>query len=167
MYSTSDDKLPTRPVISSLSTSEREIRAWIAENNIDQIIDGDGQQWQLQVAVLQKPSPADLHAGIWEVVFKLSAEIAAAEFVKTGVLDAEKDARLLDLIGDRAVCLKMRPVTRVANSLEEARVEFIGAALELRKKIQSSSLIAVKRGLIARWIDRECYFGASLKSSGI
>lgn len=161
MYNTDPDKLPSRPVISSLTTAQKEVESWVKENDIQHVTDGDGQSWNIAISILEKPSPTDNKRAIWQLEFKFNLVLDAQSCVKFGILNVDHDERLICLIGEELITVNMRPISKTAKSLDEARLTFIDMTNEMRKSIQGKSLLEVKRKLIAQWVDQNRLFGFS------
>jgi hypothetical protein len=155
------DKLPKRPVVSSLAGALTEVRTWLVENQLDQIRDGEGLVWDLAVKVTQVPDPSDPRRVLWQVRIALSSKVDAAALIKSGLLDPVKDARLLGLLGDAVVDMAMKPLIYRVAAEEAARALVADVLPKLKASFFKSSLAEVKRKLVGRWVDERGHFGAA------
>jgi len=146
------EKLPSRPVVKSQLSAEHEFRVWLRENSFERVKDKDGQEWQVTLDSNLQPD------GSWLIKVALSADVDGSGFVRTGILKSDDDARLLEMLEDQLIPLRMRPREYRADD-EEAVQEILAAALPaLRDEIRQSSLVELKRTLISRWVDARCAF---------
>lgn len=158
MYNMDPDQLPKRPLVTSLAAANREFDAWLHENRLDAILDGDGLPWRLEVAVTQDDDPSDPYELRWTVRLTFKTEADAPTFVQTGTLDPGKDGRLLGLLGDAKVPMQMKPTVLKASGEEDARRQFLDTVPRLKEKLAQGSLTTVKRQLIGRWVDEHSRF---------
>lgn len=158
MYSTGRDLNPSKPVITSLTQANRELALWMRENNVSSFADADGLLWTLKVKVSENPAKDDTKRRHWRISFKITAQPNAEEFLRTGTLDSEHDARLIAMLADRRVPLHMRPFEASANSIEEARTVFAQSVVDLRTRLSKQSLHDTKRHLISRFVDEQAQF---------
>lgn len=152
---------PSRPAVASLASALAAVERWLSENRYDSVRDGDGLDWRLALEVTHIPAPGDANKVLWQVRLDLAVDVGYAELVRSGVLDAKKDARLLELVGEEMVPLRMKPRLVTAPSEEELRLMFAEAVPKLRAEIAGKSLISIKRELIGRWIDQRGRFGGT------
>jgi len=161
MYSMRTERIPSKPVISTASQVDRQLSIWLKENDLKHIEDSDGLVWNMSVTVIEKPDENDLHSALWRLTFDLKVDVPVESFIKTNVLDEMDDARLIELIGDRLVPLRMKPSFRTAQDAEHARILLAETTIDMRKRLRSLPLREVKRSLIARFVDGLGRFGAS------
>jgi hypothetical protein len=160
MFTTERDKPPRRPVITSLAGALGEIKNWLKENQLDQVRDADGMVWDLSVKVHQVPNPADPKGLLWQIRLGLTADATIREFLQTGALDARKDARLLELIGEHSIKIAMKPMVYDTPDEEAARRLVADLLPKLKANFLKNSLTEVKRTLIGRWVDEQGRFGS-------
>jgi hypothetical protein len=161
------EMLPRKLVVPSLTQANAEIEMWLRHNKYDAVKDADGQIWALTVKaerIMRRTLQMDL---VWEVQMRLEAAVNVQQFVATGVLDPQKDERMMDLIGDAAVPLKMRPIRNFAQTEDDVKLIILEGIPKLRSKLLRSSLIEVKRTLIGRWLNARCSFGAELADTPV
>jgi len=161
MYSTRMERIPSKPVISTLSQVDRQLGFWIKENNLKSIEDSDGLVWNLDISVSEKPAENDLHTASWSLTFCLKAEVSVASFIDTGALDEVEDSRLIELIGERIVPLRMKPTVRIAQDEEHAKILLAETTIDMRKRLGALPLQAIKRKLIGRFVDGLGRFSAA------
>jgi hypothetical protein len=159
-YSMDPDKLPKRPVVRSLMGAITEVKTWLRENQLDQVRDGEGLVWTLEVKAAQVDDPQDPRKVLWQLRIALTTQVDAATLVKTGLLSPAKDDRLLALLGDGTVDLAMKPLIYKAPSEDAAKALLADVLPQLKASFLRSSLAEVKRHLIGRWVDEQGRFGA-------
>jgi hypothetical protein len=159
MFSTESDKLPKRPVVSTLTAAISDLKRWVEESCHGPFQDGDGQTWTLGIKVTRIPDPESSNGLLWSIRLGLTAQVNGADLVATGVLSPDEDSRLLFLIGDRQVPMAMRPAIHRAADESEAKRLLATALPELKATLGRQSLIQIKRDLIGRWVDERCQFG--------
>ncbi len=164
MFSTDSDKRPRRPVITSLAGALGEIKNWLTENQLDQVRDADGMVWTMSVKVTQIADKSDPKGLLWQVRLLLSTSANAAEFLSTGALDAVKDARLINLIGNHSIDIAMKPMVYDTPGEDAARRLIVDLLPKLKANFIKNSLTEVKRSLIGRWVDDHGRFGFEDKS---
>jgi hypothetical protein len=116
--------------------------------------------WRLVMQFDQLPSELDRHQGRWVATLKFGLDTPVKTLIDTGTLDVEADARLIELIGDSLVPLRMRQMTYEAASENEMRETMSRVLPELRDNFRKTSLHQIKRDLIGRWVDSLGVFGA-------
>jgi hypothetical protein len=158
MYSTDRDRIPSKPVITSLTHANHELAAWMRENDFSHIIDGDGMLWSIRVKVSEKPNKSLKSKRVWDLSFYITARPTTRDFVLSKTLDSQQDERLLSMLGDQHIPMHMRPVHVSAHSIEEARTVFAQTIVDLRRKMRAQSLHDTKRYLIGRFVDESCQF---------
>jgi hypothetical protein len=161
MFSTESDKLPKRPVVSTLTAAIGGLKRWVDESCHGPFQDGDGQTWTLGIKVTRIPDPDSSNGLLWSIRLCLTAQVIGAELVATGVLSPDADSRLIFLIGEQMVPMAMRPVIHRAADEAEAKRLLAAALPELKATLGKQSLIPIKRDLIGRWVDERCQFGGS------
>lgn len=159
MYTMDKDLQPKRPVVTSLAGALTEARRWLEENQFDQVKDGDGLPWSLKLQVSQVPEPKNPKGVLWELKLHLSALVMAPLLIETGTLDALKDSRLLEMIGNESIELKMRPLVYRAPHEDAAKTLLADILPKLKASFAKSSLSEVKRALVGRYVDDRCRFG--------
>ncbi len=159
MFNAERDKQPRRPVITSLAGALGEIKNWLKENQLDQVRDADGMVWELSVKVAQVPDPVNPRGLFWQVRLGLATAAKAQDFISTGALDAQKDARLITLIGSHSVDIAMKPMTYDTADEDAARRLIADLLPKLKANFLKNSLTEVKRTLIGRWVDDRGRFG--------
>lgn len=159
MFTTDPEKRPRRPVISSLAGALGEIKNWLKENQLDQVRDADGMVWELSVKAAQVRDPANPKGLLWQVRLGLETTAKAQDFIATGALDAKKDARLIELVGDHAINIAMKPMVYDTPDEEAARRLVADLVPKLKANFLKNSLTEIKRTLIGRWVDDRGRFG--------
>ncbi len=154
-----DDKLPTRPVVTSRLAADAQMQHWLEVNQVKNIEDQDGSTWQLRVDVQQLPDPGDLHRPLWEITLSLSTALTAADCLATDVLSLDEDSRLVEMLGNAAVPLSMRPIRMSAHDIDEARNGFVAALERLKRDFPATNLREIKRRILSAWIENRCLFG--------
>ena len=153
------DRLTSRPVVKSATSAQSDWERWLYENHFQRLLDGDGLDWNLDLKVMPYPDDSQIRGTKWAATISLYADVSAEDFIKTNVLFPERDERLIQLIGNHKVSLKMRPTTHEAHGEKEAREMMVKILPELRENILKTKMVELKRTLIARWIDENMMFG--------
>ena len=159
MFSTESDKLPKRPVVSTLTAAIADLKRWLEETCHSTCQDGDGQTWNIGIKVTRIPDPDTANGLLWSIRLGLTAQVSGVDLVATGVLSPADDSRLLYLIGEELVPLAMRPIIHKAENEAEAKRLLASVLPELKETVAKQSLVRVKRDLIGRWVDERCQFG--------
>lgn len=154
------NKLPSRPIVKSSISAQADWERWLYENHYQRLLDADGLDWSLELALDQLPDEDDRQTSQYILTLQLGTDVDVETFLKTGTLDRENDERMITLIGERKVPLRMKPVVHKAKGEKEARDLLVRVLPELRETIANSRLRDIKRALIGRWIDEQGVFGA-------
>jgi hypothetical protein len=147
------DIRPRGPVVPSQLSAHHLIEKWVRENDFSSLKDGDGIAWDLELVGKEIPDPDNPYGLIWEISVVLKADIAIDELLATGVLDKQKDARMLDLLGAKKIPFVMKPRVLIGKSDEEVRKLVIDALPILRRDLGQVKLQEIKRKLLGRWLD--------------
>lgn len=159
------DKQFSRPVVKSISSAQAEWEHWLYENHFQRLLDADGLEWELTIHAMPTPDEINIKSAKWNVTLSLAADVDAATFTRTGVLDTEEHERLLAKIGDFKVPLRMKPIHHEARGENEARDLMMRILPDLRDNIAKTSMVEMKRNLLCRWIDDHSQFGAKERLS--
>jgi hypothetical protein len=153
------DRLPSKPVVKSLTGAQAEWENWLFSNNFQMMRDADGVDWRVAMTFEQLPSELDRHKGKWIATLQIGADVPIARLVETGTLDPEQDERLIILAGSGAVPLRMKKLRYEALGENEMRETLVRVLPELRENFRKTSLHEVKRSLIHRWVEGLSSFG--------
>ncbi len=149
------------PVIRSQSSAELEFKNGIERNDLRQLTDQDQQTWQVHIEMLQTFSPETLKKEFWEIKIHTDCEIGLKDFLSTKVLNPQHDQRLLELLGDHKIYIKMNPLILHAHTYDEARSLLANTFLNLKEKFSQSNLKDMKKKYIEQYIEKSCQFGFS------
>lgn len=167
MHNTDDARPPKRLAVPSRVGAQAELDYWLAENRLKTIRDRDGLEWHLAVAVDQTADAKDPKGLVWRIRLKARAKAQPTELVATGVLDAARDARLIELLGEEPVELSMKPLVYIADNEESARLLVADELPKLRQDLASGSLLAVKRQLVGRLVDERGWFDPEVSTGAM
>lgn len=161
MYSTEAKGIPKKLVVKSQAGAETDLEEWIRANDLKNIPDVDGHIWHLEVT--RELIPDRVNAGRNRHIVYLQAftDMGRDQLVQEGIFDAEKDGRLLGLLGEKRVRLAMSPVKETAWSEDEIRSILMDHIARIRKNLSSPSVSSLKRELAGRYVDRKSVFGAA------
>ncbi len=159
-FNNDPDKLPTKPVISSLTAAISEIETWTASHKYEEVKDMDGLVWKLEVSQTQEPNKKTVSGLIWKIRLQYKAEASIEELLETGTLDEDKDRRLVEIISNNIIPLAVRPVIINADDEEAALSEVSVLIPKMMKSLSSSPLFEIKRKLIGKWVDNHSLFGS-------
>jgi hypothetical protein len=154
------DRLPSKPVIKSLTSAQAEWDSWLSQNNVEFLRDGDGLDWRLVMRFNQLPSEVDRHKGKWVATVQLGIDLPITKLIETGTLDPEHDSRLIGLAGNGMIPLRMKKLQYEAVGEADMRDTIARVIPELRENFRKTSLHDVKRDLLGRWIDSLAAFGS-------
>ena len=154
------DRLPTRPVIKSIISAQAEWDTWLHENHFRILQDAEGLEWRLELETQQLPDPKDRHGTLWVLTLMMTSDVDVETFIRTGTLDSENDLRLIGMLRDKKIPLRMKPMIYEAHGIKEAKDLLARILPELRENIAESGLNEIKRGLIGRWLEGQTQFGA-------
>jgi hypothetical protein len=152
---------PSRPVVKSYSSAEAEFQRWLHENHFQYVLDAEGTAWTVVLDLEQAPAEGDLKRMDFCLQVSLEATTNAEKLMNSGVLDAEVDSRLLNLLGTDQVAMKMRPMVYQADTEQAARNLLIQVLPRLRDDMAKTNLTEMKRALVGRHIDQSSLFGQS------
>lgn len=157
MYNTNSSEFPKRPAQVSASAANAAFMDWVAVNDFKHIKDKAGMVWNVEFILEEVPAAGSARQLEVRLNLHLRGQLVAAELVRTGVLDADTDERLLGLIPERGFPVTMQPIMLVASSQEEMRQELGKKMVELREQMRREDLKTIKRGLVGRWIDEHSW----------
>lgn len=153
------DRLPSKPVIKSLTGAQAEWDNWLLNNNFQFLRDGDGVDWRVTMTFEQLPSEIDRHQGKWIATVQIGADLPVAKLIETGTFDPEQDGRLIALAGEGMIPLRMRRLRYEALGENDMRETLVRVLPELRENFGKTSLHEIKRALVGRWTDGLSSFG--------
>jgi hypothetical protein len=149
----------SKPVVTSSIAAENEAKQWADQQIIKSITDGDGDVWFVQIKTDEGFESPVSEEYLNTVSIVMSKEMGSKDLIASGVLDEKKDYRMVSLIGGASVYLEMNPVQfkdRVLANAKQAARDYL---VTLREKLESQSLIEIKRRLVHSWIDQSGRFG--------
>jgi hypothetical protein len=158
MFTTSWEKYPSKPVITSLTAAEAELQHWLRENQFKEIKDQAGILWQLQLDVHQGPSPSFESGAFWRIILSVQTKVTATQLLMTGTFDSVGDARLLKMLDESIICIKLKPRTLCGHQLDQLRMALMETLGALRVFLESHSFHDVKRRICGEWLDQRCLF---------
>ncbi len=153
----------SKPKVVSQLSAKRQADLWTELNVVDTIMDGDGLKWKLRITV-QDVIEHRAERLPWKATVEVKTEATAADFVATGTLDAQKDARLIQLLGTHVVPLILKPLVFQATSGEEGKRMVSLRLVQIRNKFAAQKLFDFKRRCIGRWIDEQRRFDKPVSS---
>ena len=157
------EKLPSKPVIMSQYAATMAVEKWQKENLKRQITDMEGFKWDVKVQLEEKPSADNVHVSQFRIRLWLEEDASVRHLVETGILDASKDARALELLANRQVPFALKPVEFLARNIEQARNMTLATTDMIAKKMSITPLREVKRQIIFRFIDSSTIFESAEK----
>ena len=156
------DKLPSKPIVKSMSSAQAEWDQWLASNLFEYVRDADGLDWRVAMNFEQLPGKVDARASRWITTLEITANVQASRLVETGTMDAVQDERLILLAGERLIPLRMKKLQYEATGEKEMRDILSRVLPELRENFRKTSLHEVKKALFGRWIDGLTLFGGGM-----
>lgn len=148
----------SRPISKSSIAAEKEASIWTEEQEIKEVYDGDGDRWAVELKTEEAFESTDQADYMYRVAIILQQEMGAKELITSGILSAKEDKRKLDLIGNRRVILRMKPVEfkdSVEFNAKNAAREYL---MSFRAKLSGASLMEFKRRLFDKWLDQSMRF---------
>ncbi len=155
------EKLPRKPAIPSLTSAISEINAWLSKNRYERLKDSAGLEWSLNAAAEKHGMrvPPD-HEKLWELRLSFEVDVTSELLIKTGTLSEKEDERLISLVGEDVIPIRMRPLRFFAHSEEELRSIMIEELPKIRDRFQHTDLTSLKRTLVGRWVDERGQFNS-------
>lgn len=151
-------EMPSRPVVTSQLAADAIIAHWNEQNTQRQLKDKEGLNWDVNVTAQQEVREPLQQREIWKITVKMIADAKAESFVASGVLDGDRDERLIQLLGNSLVPLALKPRSFDANNLEEAKNLTIELLDRIATELHSKDRKEAKRQLIYRFIDQASLF---------
>ena len=149
-----------KPVYTSVLAANEQAEKWTSEQNIRSIEDADGTVWQVEAVPEEGFESKMSDSYIYSINLIMRTVMKTEELVSTKVLDAEKDDRIVELIGDQHLEMEMCPIRfkdRDENTAKRAAHEYL---VTLRDKLGQKSMLEIKRSLVIDWIEKNSLFGA-------
>lgn len=156
------DKLPTAPVISSQLSANEQTYRWFNANDFRQMLDRDGQVWQVLMKRSEKPNPDNIHQLIWLASIQLKIQVDAQSLLDHKVLNSEGNHRILELMDGHKILMSMKPKLIRGKNQEMLKREVNEYLPRLKENFRSMEIRAIKRELIADWVERQSWFGGGL-----
>jgi hypothetical protein len=160
------DSPPSRPVVKNSVSAQAEWENWLYQNKFEYLRDADGLDWSVKITFEQLPSHLDRRAGRWVATVEVALDVSMLALIETGTFDKDEDARLIDLVRDDLIPLRMRKIQYEAISENAMRDTMAQVLPELRENFRKTSLNAVKRTLVGRWIEGRMIFGKGQLDNG-
>ena len=145
------------PVVPSHLSALAQVERWLVENRFDRLPDADGLTWRLVVHVDHVPVGARRLG--FQIRLEVVAHVTAPDLIATGTLAPTTDGRLVELLGEDRVTLRMRPETHMAASEDDARTRLSELLPAMRDRLAATSLHLVKRRLVGRHVNERCRMG--------
>jgi hypothetical protein len=157
------ERQPSKPLGTSRVSADREFAAWVAENNYDTIVDGDGVSWKLTLTLDERPGD-DPKKLLFQASAELQTTVSRLSLTKHGTYSEVNDRRLLDLFDSAQLPLVVNGFTFRATSREDLRKELTVRLPALRKTWAGRSFHQLKRKLVEEAIEAKCRFAERPKS---
>ena len=144
----------SRPVTVSLSSANAEFNRWLEENDYARIFDQRGHAWQLETRLDLLPHPINVSGSWFRLIAHISCTISAESLVETGILDKDKDARLIQMVGKERYSVRLERVLHEGESVEklrEIRRERLG---RIREFLRGKDFSETFRATVGRWINQ-------------
>ena len=144
---------PNRPVIASLTSANAEFNHWLKENGAVALTDTLGLGWELKTTTQILPDEINRHGARHCLDIELESFISGPILRDLGLLEADRDARLLYLLGsDRKRCFIRFPRLEAASHelLRQPASQYIRQA---RMAIQSFDPGEQIKAQLGPWVD--------------
>lgn len=154
MHKIDVDIRPHSPVVASQLSANQQVERWFEANDFHEMFDSDRQIWKLHLDRYEIPAPNTAHSLVWGVSIYLSSSVNAKMLTDFGVLHREQDARLLAIIDDYVINMRMKP-KKFEEASQDVLKQRVGEFLPLLKKqMANSRLFEIKRQLIEAWVEK-------------
>lgn len=160
------DSPPSRPVVKNSVSAQAEWENWLYQNSFEYLRDADGLDWSVKMSFEQLPSNLDRRAGRWVATVEVALNVSMSALIETGTFDKDDDARIIELVGEDLIPLRMRKIQYEAMSENAMRDTMAQVLPELRENFRKTSLHAVKRTLAGRWLEGRMVFGKGELDAG-
>lgn len=160
------DSPPSRPVVKNSVSAQAEWENWLYQNSFEYLRDADGLDWSVKMSFEQLPSNLDRRAGRWVATVEVVLNVSMLALIETGTFDKDDDARIIELVGEDLIPLRMRKIQYEAMSENAMRDTMAQVLPELRENFRKTSLHAVKRTLVGRWLEGRLVFGKGELDAG-
>jgi hypothetical protein len=159
MYNTDIDRRPRQAVVKSSLSAKNDFILWVKQNNLYEMVDKDGDVWQVQLKARQIPDLLNVHGLIWQMDVIWLSRLRCAGLVTAGILDSVQDARLLSLIADEEIPMTMGP-RNVSGHSEMVLTQGLNSLLvDVKQQLETIDLSQIKRKAVVRWVDlRRSFF---------
>lgn len=148
-----------RPVIASLASAQREFKAWLDKQWPQELFDKNGVAFRLKITPHQAPHPVVPHTTVYSVQMTLSSPINQKILLDSGTCDEVRDARILQMLGDRHFVLSI-PVPLLEDlQWEKLRQRTSDQVQRLQKWLLHKDLNPLRKKILGESIDRQCLFG--------
>ncbi|MDA9951145.1 hypothetical protein N9D31_01095 [Oligoflexaceae bacterium] len=150
-----NDKLPTKPVISSQWAAEAEARQWTHENAEKTMVDGEGLEWRVCQSCEQQVSGERL----FEIKIWLEADPSVGQLIESGALDQKTDERLIEILGDAKIPMSTKVKSYTAPTQGSAKNVSQSTIDDMRQRLKKAQINETKRKLLFRFVENKTYFG--------
>lgn len=147
------------PLIFSAFSAEREAEEWLVAGQVRRFEDAVGGVWMTEATEDFVPSPLRPESAerrLW-ITHLLTA--SAADLVRQGVCDSSGDERLLQLLGDRSLQVRMKAKPIQAAGPDAMRIKLTQYFDVARVKIKGADFILEKRRALESLVRSVCSFG--------
>lgn len=158
MYSMDLEGRARRSAVPSHAGAEAEAKAWVEANSYAQLRDGAGLVWVLTISVLLVADKEDPKALDRQVEVNLAVDVTAAELISTGTLDSKTDSRMIQLLGDEHLPLRLRGLHFTVPTDQEVQRQLGERLPAFRERFRTSDFHESKRLLIGRFLDQRSLF---------
>lgn len=144
---------PRKPVVSTLTSANREFQGWLEQNAHKDFTDALGLVWVVVVQHQILPDPINRHSSRHRLSFQIKSEINKKSLQEHGVLDPSNDQRLLDLMDDSTITfVYQRPVFE-SDTIDKIRSQVLDDLVKIRKGLGSVNLSETYRKVIGRYVN--------------
>lgn len=154
---------PTTPVIPSQSHAEAEFKNWLKQNDIRSFTDYEGLAWGLSLKLVDIPATPPQAWGR-QVRLDLRADLGKDHYIEIGLIDPAKDKRLLTMLGDRLITIKLKTQTLDLRRDQEVATQLSEWLPTIRSALERRSYVTEKKRMLHTWLNRSMSFaGSSLR----
>lgn len=144
---------PRKPVVSTLTSANREFQRWLEQNAHKDYTDAIGLVWIVELQHQVFPDPVNRHSSLHRLSFQIQSEIDKKRLLEHGVLDPSKDQRLLELMDDSTITfVYQRPVFET-DTLDKVRTQVLDDLVKIRHGLAAVNLSETYRKVIGRYVN--------------
>ena len=148
------------PVIKSQLMAELEARQWSLLHASQTFVDKEQQKWELEITHRELPDPQEPKTMIIESSLQFYCKFQVQDLVNSAIFDPIKDARLISLLEERTMELRLSPLNLRSKSSKECDSALQKIIPRLKEKLAQSPMAELKCKAAFKMLDTQKSFGS-------